>query len=210
MNKKEILSLAIIAASFIIGIYFYSQLPEKIATHWDASGQVNGYGNKFWGVFLLPIISLAIFLLFLLIPKIDPLKENIKQFQKYFDGFILCFVLFLFYIHILVILANKGMSFNMSRFMLLAMGFLFYYAGILMEKAKRNWFIGVRTPWTLSSENVWNKTNKLGGKLFKISAVFAFLGILAPKFMILFIIAPLLLAIIYLFVYSYLEYKKET
>jgi len=209
MNKKEIIALIIIAISFALGIYFYPQMPAKIASHWNAQGAADDYMNKFWGIFLLPIISLAIFLLFWLIQKIDPLKENINKFKKHLDGLVLIMVLFLFYLFVLTIFWNMGIKFNMSRFLLPALGIVFFYAGILMENAKRNWFVGVRTPWTLSSENVWNKTNKLGGKLFKIIGAIALLGILLPDYVIFFVIAPAILGSIYLLIYSYIEYQKE-
>jgi uncharacterized membrane protein len=85
---------------------------------------------------------------------------------------------------------------------------LFYYLGILTENAKRNWFIGIRTPWTLSNDKVWNKTHKLGGKLFKIVGIVAFLGILFQKYVLLFIISAVIAVAIYIIVYSYFEYKK--
>lgn len=209
MNKKRIFALIIIAVSFGVAIYLYPQFPEKVASHWGIDGKVDGYMGKFWGLFLMPILSLAMFLLFLVLPKIDPLKENVKKFKEYFDGFILALILFLFYIFLLTIFWNKGIRFDMGKLMLPALGILFFYCGVLMENAKRNWFIGVRTPWTLSSDKNWDKTNKLGGKLFKIIGVISFLGILVPSYIGFFIIVPILASAFYLFLYSYLEYQKE-
>lgn len=208
MKKINILALVIIIISFVIGIYFYSQMPETVASHWNERGEVNGYMPKFWGLFLMPIISIVLFFLFLLIPKIDPLKENINKFRKYFDKFILLIIVFLFYIYLLTIFWNLGGIFNMALFMTPPMGVLFYYAGVLIENAKRNWFIGIRTPWTLSSDNVWDKTHKLGGKLFKIGGIITVLGAFFPKYSFYFIF-PIFLISIYLVVYSYLEHKKE-
>jgi len=165
--------------------------------------------SKFWGSFFMPLMLLGLFLLFLLIPKIDPLKENIQKFRKYFDGFIVLLMLFLFYVYLLTIFWNVGLRFNMSQLMIPALGILFYYCGILVENAKRNWFIGIRTPWTLSSETVWNKTHKIGGRLFKISGVIAFLGIFFPEQAILFVIIPVFLVTVYTLIYSYFEYQKE-
>jgi uncharacterized membrane protein len=78
-----------------------------------------------------------------------------------------------------------------------------------MEKAKKNWFVGIRTPWTLSSENVWEKTHKIGAKLFKAAGITALLGVLAPAYSFFFILGPILAASLYLVLYSYLEYRKE-
>ena len=77
-----------IIASTLVGIALWSQLPDPMASHWDASDQVNGYTSKFWGVFLMPLMTAGLFLLFLAIPNIDPLKANIAQFRETFNLFI--------------------------------------------------------------------------------------------------------------------------
>jgi len=200
----------IILLSFVLAIYLYPQMPERMASHWNTKGEVDGYMCKFWGLFLMPIILLCLFLLFILIPKIDPLKENIAKFRKYFDGFIVLITLFLFYIYLLSIAWNLGKRFNMGQMMMPALGMLFYYCGILTENAKRNWFIGIKTPWTLSSERVWDKTHKIGGKLFKAAGLIAFLGIFFPNYAFYFILVPALLVAFYTIIYSYFEYQKET
>ena len=93
----QILISCLILASFLLGAYLYPIMPERMASHWDASGSVNGYMSKLWGLFLMPVISTVLFLAFLVIPKIDPLKENIAKFRAYFDLFILLLFGFLFY-----------------------------------------------------------------------------------------------------------------
>lgn len=208
MRKSEVIIFLIILTSFIVGIYFYPQMPDRVASHWNIQGEVDGYMSKFWGLFFMPLMSIGLLLLFLIIPKIDPLKENIEKFRKYFDGFIVLMMLFLFYVYLLTVFWNIGFRFNMSRLMIPAMGILFYYCGILVENAKRNWFIGIRTPWTLSSETVWGKTHKIGGKLFKIAGVAAFLGLFFPSSAFFLVIIPVILSAIYLVLYSYFEYKK--
>jgi uncharacterized membrane protein len=209
MRKSEIIISGIIILSFAIGIYYYPQMPEKVASHWNAEGQVNGYTSKFWGLFLMPIISAGMLFLFILIPRIDPLKSNIQEFRKYFDGFIVLIIVFLFYIHLLTIFWNSGYTFNMLTFLSPALAILFYSTGILIENAKRNWFIGIRTPWTMSSDKVWDKTHKLGGKLFKIVGILALLAIFFESYAILIIVVPVIIVSIYTIVYSFFEYQKE-
>lgn len=209
MRKTTIIALGIILLSFLIGISLYSSMPTEMASHWNVQGEVNDYLSKFWGLFLMPMMSLGIFLLFLIVPKIDPLKANIAKFRKYFDGFIVFFVGFLFYVYLLTIFWNLGIRFSFPQLIMPAFGALFYYCGILIERTKRNWFIGIRTPWTLSSENVWDKTHKLGGKLFKIAGVVAILGIISGKYAVFFVLCPAIFVSIYLVVYSYIEYQKE-
>jgi len=82
MRKSEIAISSIILVSFIISIYFYPHMPEKIASHWNAQGQVDGYISKFWGLFLIPFVLVGLALLFIAIPRIDPLKANIEKFIK--------------------------------------------------------------------------------------------------------------------------------
>ena len=210
MKKNKIIILGIISLLFVIAIYFYPQMPDRMASHWNAQGQADDYISKFWGLFLMPIVSIGLLFLFILIPKIDPLKENIKKFRKHFDGFIILMMAFLFYVYLLTIFWNLGIRFSMTQFMIPALGVLFYYCGILLENAKRNWFIGIRNPWTLSSEVVWDKTNKIGGKLFKLAGTIAFFGIFFPKHAILFMIIPVISVSIYTTIYSYSEYRKQT
>jgi len=207
--KKNIIIILIILVSFAVGIYFFPQMPEKMASHWNIRSEVDGYIPKFWGLFLMPIISLGLFLLFLLIPKIDPLKENIKKFKKYFDWFVFLIIVFLFYLYFLTIIWNIGFRFDFVVFLMPAFSLLFYYIGILTENAKRNWFIGIRTPWTLSNDKVWEKTHEIGGKLFKIVGLIALSGIIFPNYAFLLLIIPAIFSAIYVVVYSYFEYQKE-
>jgi uncharacterized membrane protein len=207
-NIKKVILLAI-AVAFVAGGYFYPSMPELMASHWDGNGQVNGYMPKFWALFLMPIMTLAIVGLFILLPKIDPLKANYKKFAKYYDRFLAVFVAFMVYLYALTILFNRGMEFNMTVALIPALAALFYFIGTVLENTKQNWFIGIRTPWTLSSEKVWDKTNKLGAKFFKIFALLSlalvFLGDLGLMLLVVLIIIPSF----YLILYSYLEFRKE-
>jgi uncharacterized membrane protein len=211
MSNKKINTyiLLLISASVLLGVVIYPNLPDQIASHWNVKGEVNGYMSKFWGLFLMPLITFFILILFNIIPKIDPLKENIKKFRPQFNNFITLIVLFLLYVHSLSVLWSAGYQFNMTIAIIPALAIFFYSIGNLLENSKRNWFIGIRTPWTLSSDNVWNKTHKVGAKLFRISGIFTALGLLAPKYILWFILTPILSSIIFLVIYSYLEYKKE-
>lgn len=210
MNKATIITILILIMSFGVALYVYPMMPDQVASHWDSEGNVNGYMSKFWGVFLMPIVMLAMLLLLLFIPRLDPLKENVKKFRKYFDLFILIICLFFLYIYALTLAWNFGYKFNMSTMMIPAMAFLFFCIGILLEKAKRNWFIGIRNPWTLSSDYVWDATHKLAAKLFKILGLIVLLALISPEDgMMYFLLAPILTVIVILFVYSYKLYKKN-
>ena len=209
VKKSELIVLGIILLSFIVGIYFYPQMPEKMASHWNAQGHVDGYMSKFWGLFLMPMLSVGLFLLFIAIPKIDPLKHNIDRFREYYDKFVVLIIVFLFYLYLLTIFWNIGIRFNMNQLLVPAFSILFYYCGILIENARRNWFIGIRTPWTLSNEVVWRKTHKIGGKLFKIAGIVALLGVFFYRYALFFVLVPVILVTVYTIVYSYVEYQRE-
>jgi len=208
MKKTNLIIILIIVISFIIGISLYPQMPAEMAGHWNTQGEVDDYLPKFWGLFLMPLVALGIYLLFLLLPKIDPLKENVEKFRTYFDWFIVTIVAFLFYIYLLTIFWNLGYRFNMGRLMVPALGSLFFYSGVLIENAERNWFIGIRTPWTISNKRVWNKTHQLAAKLFKASALIALVGALVPQYAFYFVLVPVITSSFIAVVYSYFLYRK--
>lgn len=208
MCKIVWLPLLTTFVSFLLGVYFYPRLPDKIASHWNIHGQVDGYLPKAFGLFLLPLISLLLYLLFLLIPKLDPLKENLKKFRRYYDYFIAVVILFLFYLYLLTIAWNLGLRFNFGQVLAPAFAILWCFVGILIQKAKQNWSIGIRTPWTLSNENVWEKTHQIGGRLFRLAGGLALLGVLFPQYAFFLVVVPPVLIVIYTFIYSYWRYQK--
>ena len=213
MNTRTttLIVLLLIATAAIAGLLLWNQLPDSMASHWNANDQVDGYTSKFSGVFLLPLITLGLFLLFLVVPNIDPLKANIAQFREVFNLFIVLMAAFMLYIHALTLRWNLGYTdFGMSKAMLPAMGILFFFIGYMLRKAKRNFFIGIRTPWTLSSDRVWDETHRLGSVLFMISGVFAFIGALfggMTAFWFLFV--PIIGSTLITLVYSYVIYQRE-
>jgi uncharacterized membrane protein len=209
-TRNTLFSILVLAALMVgIGVYSYPRMPEVVAVHWNSQGVANGYGSRFQGAFLLPIIMLGVAALLLFIPEIDPLKANIEKFRKDFNAFILAFALFFFYLYTLTTLLNLGFQFGLNQFLVPGMGIFIYACGVLLGKARRNYFIGIRTPWTLSSDTVWAKTHLLGGMLFKLSGVISILGILAPKLAILFLVVPLMAASAITIAYSYIVFRQE-
>lgn len=208
ITNSWITSALLLASTFLISIAVYDQLPELMASHWNFAGEADGYSGKFSGAFLMPIVSLAIFFLFLFFPKIDPKKENVAKFIGDYIGFANVFLLFMLYVHVLTIAVNLGYEFNFNRLVAPGFAVLFYGIGSVLPKVKPNWFIGIRTAWTLSSDIVWEKTHLLGGKLFKSSGVLALLGIFFVKYAVFFIILPVVVSAIYLIIYSYLEHRR--
>ena len=209
INKISVIfPIILIIVSFLIAIYFYPFLPDQIATHWGISGQADGYSSKAFGLFFMPILSVILFFLFISLPKIDPYKKNFDQFKKYFQNFINLIFAFFFYIYLVTIVWNLGVNFNMIQVLCPAFAALFYYAGVLTSHAKQNWFVGIRTPWTMSNELVWDKTHKIGGKLFKLTGLISLLSLILPDFSVFFILVPILFTTVFVFIYSYIEFKK--
>jgi uncharacterized membrane protein len=211
MTTRNTLILILVLAVLMIGlgVYSYPRMPEVVAVHWNAQGIANGYGSRFEAVFTLPLITIVVAALLLFIPEIDPLKANIEKFRKDFNAFMLAFALFFFYLYALTTMLNLGFQFSLNQFLVPGFGIFIYACGVLLGKAKRNFFIGIRTPWTLSSDTVWAKTHLLGGLLFKISGVFAILGILSPNLALLFLLVPLLASSAITVVYSYFVFRSE-
>ena len=207
-----IISVTLIIVATLAGAFLWNRLPDQMASHWNENDQVDGYMPKFWGVFLMPLVTLGMLALFLVIPSIDPLKANIAQFRGTFNTFIALIIAFMLYMHGLTLAWSLGyQSFKMSMAMLPFMGVLFIFIGTLMRKAKRNFFIGIRTPWTLSSDRVWDETHRLGAILFMASGVLAIIGAFfggMTAFWLMFV--PLIGSAVFLIVYSYVLYQRET
>ena len=208
MRIAYAVSLLIILTAFATSVYFYPQMPDKIASHWDAAGNVNGYMDKTIALFLVPVISVLLFLLFMALPRIDPKKQNIGKFRKYYDRFVVLMIAFLFYVHVLIVEWNLGVAFSMGQMLAPAIGVFFYYIGILTGHSKRNYSIGIRTPWTLSNEKVWDKTHLVGGRLFRVAGVIAIFGAALPQHAFLLVLAPIITASIAVYIYSYFIFRK--
>jgi uncharacterized membrane protein len=209
MKGFTALSAALLALAFLLSLIAYPYLPEIVASHWNARGEVDGYLPKFWGAFLVPLMMVGLYLLFLAIPRIDPLKENIMQFLRYYQAFTVLMLFFMLIIHAQVTFWNLGFAISPNVVLPVSSGMLFIYLGLLISKAKRNWFIGIRTPWTLSSDAVWDKTHKIGGRLFILAGVLSLIGALLPEYAFLFILLPLLAVAFYTITYSYFAYQEE-
>lgn len=208
-NKATIwISFIIIAVLIAVGLVLLPQLPEQVPSHWNDQGQVDGYSSKLSGILLMPGILLATLLLLLVVPSIDPRKANIAKFRPQYNIFILCFVLFLAYLYVLTLLAGLGVKIDMNRMLMPAFGLFFIFVGSMVRHAKRNYMIGIRTPWTLHSDVVWDQTHRVGGIAFMVAGAFTMLTVFVPQLAFPVMMVSVLLVAVGSIVYSYIFYRQ--
>ncbi|HOK66713.1 MAG TPA: SdpI family protein [Anaerohalosphaeraceae bacterium] len=208
MRITTVLIWLTVAAAFGISGIFYPKMPVIMASHWNAAGQVDGYMPKSVLMFLLPGIMAAEALFFYAILLIDPLRKNIFKFRVYYEGFILLITIFLLAVHLFTIAWSLRIQISMNVFMPLMIGILFFVMGSILPHLKPNWFLGIRTPWTLSNETVWNRTHRIGGILFKTAAIFVLFGALRPQYAVGMVLTPVLAASLLTILYSLVLYLR--
>jgi uncharacterized membrane protein len=208
--KKEIPLIVIVLLPFIYLAYVWNQLPEKVPMHWNIQGEINRYGEKI-ELLLIPILlPLLVYVIFLVISRIDP-KNKLSKMGNKFQTLKLLMTIFMSVIALFIIYSAKNQSFTNPNYIVLLIGVLYIILGNYFKTIKANYFLGIRTPWTLENETVWKKTHKLGGKIWFIGGIIVVLSslILAkqPNF-ILFLIITGIISIIPI-VYSYIIFRKE-
>jgi uncharacterized membrane protein len=205
----ELVTIAFIIIMFGTAFYVYPLLPEKIPTHWDAAGNANGFSGRA-GVFTVPIIYVVLSILLFFLPLMEVFRDNMLKIYKYYYAFKIIFGVFFTVLFIATILPNFGYDINLSDIVIWMVSLMFIGLGFILPKLKRNFMFGIRTGWTLSSDEVWEKTHRLGGILFVllgfITIILLFLLNLQTLFFT-FIILTLLIAIFLVF-YSYYIYRK--
>jgi len=212
MSIRTITAVLIVIVLVGLGASLWAapNLPERVPSHWNAAGQVDGYSSRGLALYLMPAITLAVGLLLIFLPNIDPLRANVDKFRRAYHWAVAGFALYFTYIHVLTLLAGLGVAYNMTYALIPAFALLFIGLGFLIERTRQNWFIGIRTPWTLSSPVVWDKTHRMGGLLFKVSGLVALAGIFFPsEVSFYFMIVPILIAAFGSIVYSYIVFRQE-
>lgn len=205
--KSEIVPVIFLILSLVASFYFYSQFPDRVVTHWNAAGQADGYSGRTFAAFFFPLFNLGIYLLMLFIPYLDPKKANYLKFKNIYHIVKGALVVFLSLIYFIVGLSGLGYKIPVSLVIPLGAGLLFIIIGYYLQHIKPNWFFGIRTPWTLSSDIVWEKTHKYGSKIFMLGGLLVILAVIFPDYFIWFMILFIIL-VLSTVVYSYLIYRK--
>jgi uncharacterized membrane protein len=208
--KKEIPLIVIVLLPFIYLAYVWNQLPEKVPMHWNIKGEIDRYGEK-TELLLIPfLLPFLVYIIFLVIPKIDP-KNKLNKMGNKLQTLKVLMTTFMSVLALFIIYSAKNQSFANSNYIVLLIGVLYIILGNYFKTIKANYFIGIRTPWTLENETVWKETHKLAGKMWFIGGIIVVLSSLIldeqPNFT-LFLIITGIISIIPI-VYSYIIFKNE-
>jgi uncharacterized membrane protein len=196
---------------FVLGIVVYPHLPEIIPTHWNFVGQADNWSPKTYGAWLIPGLALALSVLFPLFRRIDPKSQNYAAFEHAWDVFQLALVGFMGYIYIVQLntALHPEQSALVGRYVMFGIGALLILMGNYMGKIRQNFFVGLRTPWSLSDPEVWQRSQRFGGWAFVLGG----LGIIAETFfwwqVVWVFFGIFILVVLVPVIYSYLIYRKE-
>ncbi len=210
MMRSRWLGYAVAAVSLLAGAWAYPHLPPRVATHWGWSGQPDGYSPKALAVVLLPVVMLGMRALVGVLPRIDPMGDNYRKFAGtywlIFNGIIVFFGL----LQLAMLAYGLGAPVRMDRLVPAGVGVLLIVIGNYLARVEPNWFIGIRTPWTLSSDRVWRRTHRLGGWIMVLGGgLIAFSPFVpAGAALPLFLLTLVLVAVIPV-VFSYLLWRRE-
>lgn len=153
------------------GLWMYPSLPNPAPIHWNLHGQADGYGPSWVNVALMPLVSLALFGLLLGLPLLGPFRENFEQFRRAYAVICVALMAALAALHVIIVLKSGGSGLPIGASIATVIGLLLVVLGNTFGKIRRNFYVGIRTPWTLANEVVWEKTHRLGGRLFVASGL---------------------------------------
>ncbi|KWU59187.1 SdpI family protein [Priestia megaterium] len=208
--KKHVFPLGITVLTLVAWLIALPHLPATMPIHWGANGEADGFATKINAMILTVGIMVLIYFIIAFVPRIDPRKENYKYFSKTYNIVLNAVLLLFFFVNMSTILQGLGYNVPMSYIAPIMAGLVFIIIGNYLQRVRSNYFMGIRTPWTLSNETVWKKTHRLSGKIFFIGGLLILISAFLPdgyKSVIMWGSIVLCVAIPYL--YSYLAYKKE-
>lgn len=210
MNTRQRFGLAaaLVVLTALVSVLAAPDLPEQMVTHWNAAGEPDETMPKATALALVPVLSAFLLGLFAVLPRIDPLRENIVEFRPHYDWFVVVFTAFMAILHAGILAFNLGYEFDFLVLIVGGLALLFFYVGVLLEHAERNWFVGIQTPWTLSSTEVWDRTHALGSRLFKLAALASALSLLFGEYALYVVLIVILAVAAITVAYSYYLYER--
>ena len=199
-----------LAAAVAFGFWALPRLPAEVMSHWGFDGEADGWSSRNTIVFLIPLVGVAIAALFMVFPRIDPRRANYELHAGTYWTLANATLISLAAMHVLVVGINLGWPVSINRVMGIGVGGLFILIGNLMTRMRPNWFMGIRTPWTLSSDSVWRKTHRIGGYSFVIAGVILIgMGFAQPAWLVMTLFGAAALAGLVPVVYSYILWREE-
>lgn len=207
--KKEMPILVIALIPFIYLAYIWNSLPETIPTHWNLNGEIDNWGKKTTLILIPFLLSGLTYGIFLLVPLIDP-KKKIQAMGNKYHYLKFLMILFMSFLAVFIIYSVKEQSITNINIIFIAVGLLYIILGNYMKTIKANYFIGIRTPWTLENESVWKKTHILAGKLWLLGGLAIIISsiITEKEFNGAFFLAITIVMVLAPIIYSFIEYKK--
>lgn len=166
--KADWLLWVVMLAAVAAGAILYPRLPEQVPSHWNFQGQVDGYSSRAFGAFFFPLLTIGVYILLVVAPKIDPRQENYARFAGAYRLLRWGFVLLFTALWVVTILAALSYPVNVGLIVKAGVGLLLVVIGNVMGQMRHNYFVGIRTPWTLANEEVWRKTHRLGARMFVV------------------------------------------
>lgn len=203
-----IIQLLIVAGMFITGWVLFDQFPDQMPTHWNIAGEVDAYMPKGTATILFPAITLGLTLLFPLLSMIDPRKEKYALFRRPWLILQTVIVLFFAYIYFVSLYLALNSHISITPFIFVGIGILFIVIGNYLGKVRQNYFVGIKTPWTLDNEEVWNKTHRVGGWAFMIAGLMILINGFVQWQLVPVMVAAIIVAAVVPIVYSYILYRK--
>ena len=208
----DLLIWAIIAIQVIVATYGFAVLPDTVPIHWGFNGQANSYGPKWMGTFLCPLISVGLYVLIRALMAAGPRlggREHAAANLQIGKLILASVMLFMLIIQLATIAQASDVSFNMSMVLMLAISVLFIFLGNYTGKMRRSFWMGIRTPWTLTSSVVWERTHRLGGWLFVAVGLLGIPLSFIPALRLWGIVVPIIAVCIFLYVHSYVCYQQQ-
>ena len=207
--KKEWPILILLLAPFVVSLILSDRVPDTVPTHFNLQGEADDYGPKWIILYMLPALGLVIYLGLLFLPGIDP-KKKIEEAQKPITAIRLVMALFMIGLYSIMMLIVTGSDIDINSYVFIAVGILFIGFGNYMNSVKPNYFIGLRTPWTLENPIVWKKTHRLGSKIWMVGGIIIVVSKLIFSQQVNSIVFGFTIGVMVVvpLVYSYLEFKK--
>jgi uncharacterized membrane protein len=209
----DLLIWAIIAIQVIVAVYGFAVLPDTVPIHWGVNGQADGYGPKWMGTFLYPLLSIGISVLIRVLLAAGPRlggRENVVANLQIGKMILAGVMLLLLIVQLSTIAKALDVGFNMTMVVTLALSVLFIFLGNYLGKVRRNFWMGIRTPWTLASSVVWERTHRLGGWLFVAVGLIGIPCSFIPSLRLWGILVPIIAISVFLSAYSYVCYQRQT